>query len=89
MMAAFSLLVWAGAIVSGRLLAYTCKHLLGDIKMLDETLREFARWLSTTALADFMTGQWEWPIAESLHFIGLSMLIGTIGVFDLAAAGPR
>ena len=32
MMAAFSLLVWAGAIVSGRLLAYTCTHLLGDIK---------------------------------------------------------
>ena len=31
-MAALSLLVWAGAIVSGRLLAYTCKHLLGDMK---------------------------------------------------------
>jgi hypothetical protein len=30
-MAALSLIVWAGAIVSGRLLAYTCKHLLGDI----------------------------------------------------------
>lgn len=31
LMAALSLLVWAGAIVSGRLLAYTCKYLLGDI----------------------------------------------------------
>lgn len=55
--------------------------------MLDQTLRELAKWLSTTALAEFMTGQWEWPIAESLHFIGLSMLIGTIGVFDLRLMG--
>jgi len=31
-MAALSLLVWAVAIVSGRLLAYTCTHLLGDIR---------------------------------------------------------
>jgi len=30
-MAALSLIVWAGAIVSGRLLAYTCKYLLGDL----------------------------------------------------------
>ena len=32
MFAVLSLLVWAGAIVSGRLLAYTCKYLLGDIR---------------------------------------------------------
>jgi len=31
-MAVLSLLVWAGAIVSGRLLAYTCKFLLVDMK---------------------------------------------------------
>lgn len=31
-LAAVSLIVWAGAIVSGRLLAYTCKYLLGDIR---------------------------------------------------------
>ena len=30
--AALSLLVWAGAIVAGRLLAYTCKYLLGDMR---------------------------------------------------------
>jgi Na+-transporting methylmalonyl-CoA/oxaloacetate decarboxylase gamma subunit len=30
-LAALSLIVWAGAIVSGRLLAYTCKYLLGDL----------------------------------------------------------
>src|SRR5262245_29108465 len=55
--------------------------------MLDQTLREFVRWLSTSTLADFMDGALEWPIAESLHFIGLSMLMGTIGLFDLRLIG--
>jgi hypothetical protein len=54
---------------------------------LDHTLREFAQWLTTTTLADYMHGRWEWPIAESLHFIGLSMLIGTVGLFDLRLMG--
>jgi hypothetical protein len=54
---------------------------------LDDTLREFATWLTTTSLADFMTGAWQWPIAESLHFIGLSALIGTVGLFDLRLLG--
>lgn len=55
--------------------------------MLDQTVREFAHWLTTTSLASFMHGQWEWPIAESLHFIGLSMLMGTVGLFDLRLIG--
>ena len=32
LVAAILLLFWAGAIVSGRLLAYTCRILMGDIK---------------------------------------------------------
>jgi hypothetical protein len=55
--------------------------------MLDQHLRELAHWLATTTLADYMNGRWEWPIAESLHFIGLSLLIGTIGLFDLRLMG--
>jgi hypothetical protein len=55
--------------------------------MLDQSLRELARWLYTTPLAELMRGAWEWPIAESLHFIGLSMLIGTVGAFDLRLMG--
>jgi hypothetical protein len=55
--------------------------------MLDETLRAFVKWLATTTLASFMHGWWEWPIAESLHFIGLSMLMGTVGLFDLRLIG--
>ena len=55
--------------------------------MLDHNLRELIRWLATTTVAHYMNGWWEWPIAESLHFIGLSMLIGTVGLFDLRLIG--
>ena len=55
--------------------------------MLDETLKELAKWASTTSLAQFMNGTWQWPIAESLHFMGLCMLMGTVGLFDLRLMG--
>ena len=38
-------------------------------------------------VADLMRTAWAWPIMESLHFIGLSLLIGSIGVFDLRLLG--
>jgi len=38
-------------------------------------------------ITDFMNSAWGWPIVESLHFIGLSMLIGSVGVFDLRLLG--
>jgi hypothetical protein len=31
--------------------------------------------------------RWAWPICESLHFIGMSMLVGTVGLFDLRLLG--
>jgi hypothetical protein len=31
--------------------------------------------------------RWAWPIAESIHFIGLTLLIGTVGMFDLRLMG--
>ena len=37
--------------------------------------------------ASFMRTAWGWPAMESLHFIGLTLLIGTIGVFDLRLLG--
>jgi hypothetical protein len=40
-----------------------------------------------TAVAHLMHTVWVWPIAESLHFIGLSLLIGTVGLFDLRLLG--
>lgn len=41
----------------------------------------------STGIFAFMNSPWGWPIAESLHFIGLSLLLGTVGVFDLRLLG--
>lgn len=43
------------------------------------------------AVGDLMRLAWSWPLAESLHFIGLSLLLGTVGVLDLRLLGlaPR
>lgn len=38
-------------------------------------------------VAPFMRTAWGWPIMESLHFVGLSLLVGAIGVFDLRLLG--
>lgn len=45
-------------------------------------------WLSDTTLAHLMLeSRWMWPVSETLHFIGLALLIGTAGVFDLRLMG--
>lgn len=38
-------------------------------------------------VAAVMHTAWGWPAAESIHFIGLSLLVGAIGVFDLRLLG--
>lgn len=38
-------------------------------------------------IAAIMRTRWGWPAAESIHFIGLSMLIGMIFLFDLRLLG--
>ena len=40
-----------------------------------------------TGIYSFMNSTWGWPFIESLHFLGLSLLIGTVGVFDLRMLG--
>ena len=35
----------------------------------------------------FMTSKWGWPFCETVHFLGLSLLIGTVGMFDLRLLG--
>ena len=40
-----------------------------------------------TLVASVMRTRWGWPICESLHFVGLSLLIGMIGTFDLRLLG--
>jgi len=40
-----------------------------------------------TTVRAFMRTKWGWPAAESVHFIGLSLLVGTIFMFDLRLLG--
>ncbi|RPI62137.1 MAG: hypothetical protein EHM50_04490, partial [Lysobacterales bacterium] len=41
------------------------------------------RWLAEL-VNDF---DWAWPICEMLHFIGMALLIGTVGWLDLRSLG--
>src|SRR5262245_61728080 len=47
----------------------------------------FELWLRDTALAQLMHTGYAWGIADRLHFFGLSLLIGTVGLFDLRLIG--
>jgi hypothetical protein len=40
-----------------------------------------------TGIHVLMNSAWGWPTVESLHFLGLSMLIGAVGLFDLRMLG--
>lgn len=53
-----------------------------------EGLRAVELFLYDTDVGVFMrTSRWAWPICESLHFLGMSMLVGTVGLFDLRLLG--
>jgi len=49
---------------------------------------EFAAWLETTALSRAVVDHgWVWPLCETIHFIGLSLVVGVAGFFDLRLMG--
>ena len=51
-------------------------------------MAEFAAWVESTSLSKALFGiSWLWPACESLHFIGLCMLIGGAGLLDLRLMG--
>jgi hypothetical protein len=52
----------------------------------------FQVWLVSTLasarpIGKFMATRWGWPAMESIHFLGLSLLVGTIVLFDLRLLG--
>src|SRR5215831_7969637 len=56
--------------------------------MLPAFVQSFATWLKATKLSWFViTYPWVWPASETLHFIGLAMLIGVVGLIDLRLLG--
>src|SRR5690606_18446455 len=51
-------------------------------------MMELAQWIAGTRLSAFVHDYgWVWPLAESLHFCGITVLVGTVGVFDLRLLG--
>jgi hypothetical protein len=45
-------------------------------------------WLKTfTGVAALMHTEWAWPFVESVHFIGLTLLLGSIAAWDLRLVG--
>lgn len=47
-----------------------------------------AYWLRWPAVEVFLQAySWAWPLCEVLHFVGLSLLVGTVGMFDLRLLG--
>jgi hypothetical protein len=48
----------------------------------------FMDWIVSTRLSWFVTEyRWVWPMAESVHFCALTVLAGTVGLFDLRVLG--
>jgi hypothetical protein len=49
---------------------------------------QLVAWLAhVNPVSAFMNSAWGWPIIESVHFLGLSLLIGSIAIWDLRLIG--
>ncbi len=45
-------------------------------------------WVRSTWLAEFvLTYGWTWPLFEILHYLGLTLLLASVGLFDLRVLG--
>ncbi len=48
----------------------------------------FVAWLQATPLSQTIVFKiWIWPLCETIHFIGLALVIGLVGFFDLRLMG--
>lgn len=51
-------------------------------------MHELGNWLATTRVSTIIVDSgWIWPLAEILHFVGLTVLLGVAGAFDLRLLG--
>jgi hypothetical protein len=56
--------------------------------MFTSDLERLATWLHGTAPSQWVRyWPWTWAICETLHFIGLSLVVGIVGLFDLRLMG--
>ena len=55
---------------------------------MDAYVKSLQTWLMNTSVSYAMNNyHYAWRTSESIHFIGLSLLIGTVGLFDLRMMG--
>jgi hypothetical protein len=53
-----------------------------------QLIDSFARWIQTTHLSFLMKDNtWLWAGCETIHFLGLAMMVGAIGALDLRMLG--
>jgi hypothetical protein len=53
-----------------------------------EQLAPWEIWVRSTDLHFFVIRhEWVWRLCETLHYLGLSLLLGTVGLFDLRVLG--
>jgi hypothetical protein len=51
-------------------------------------MQSLAGWVASTRMSAFVTDHtWVWPTCETLHFIGLALLVGNVGLTDLRLLG--
>lgn len=51
-------------------------------------MNDLINWLVNTPASSLVNDyRWSWPIAESVHFFGLVLLVGTVAAFDLRLLG--
>src|SRR5438067_2779432 len=59
-----------------------------EIRAAAEASTPAAHWVSAEGIGAFVTGTpWMWPTCETLHFIGLSLLLGVVFLVDLRMLG--
>lgn len=44
-------------------------------------------WLTWPSIETYMSTPWGWPTCETFHFMGLCLLVGVVGMFDLRLLG--
>lgn len=51
-------------------------------------MEAFSDFLISTGIGDYVAAHdWVWPFGETLHFVGMCVLLGTVGVVDLRILG--
>jgi hypothetical protein len=51
-------------------------------------MEAFSDFLISTGIGDYVAAHdWVWPLCETLHFVGMCVLLGTVGTVDLRILG--